>query len=168
MNTETIQVGNRSVLTLREYVSPGLKAIFVGINPSPVSVSIGHYYQGKLGKRFWSRLREFEIIFDLPSSKEDLHACNKGFGFADISRVPTARSHQLSRQDKKLAAVGFVEKLRRLPDRPLIIFVFSEAAKLSETLLNSEGFKTYKMPGPFAKRSEVEVKMHQLKSLLSE
>src|SRR6185295_7845734 len=30
--------------------------LFIGLNPSPVSVEAGHYHQGRLGRTFWRRL----------------------------------------------------------------------------------------------------------------
>jgi hypothetical protein len=45
-----------SVLTLGDLLRPGLYAVVVGINPSPVSVAAGHYYQGQIGQRFFKRL----------------------------------------------------------------------------------------------------------------
>ena len=51
--TEPILIDGRLTETLPEYLRPGLRAVFVGLNPSPVSVAAGHYYQGKLGRRFW-------------------------------------------------------------------------------------------------------------------
>ena len=52
MGTESIEIDGRQTETLRELIAPGLRAVFVGLNPSPVSVAQGHYYQGRLGKRF--------------------------------------------------------------------------------------------------------------------
>ena len=38
-------MGNQ-VQTLADLFRHGLRAVVVGINPSPVSVAAGHYYQG--------------------------------------------------------------------------------------------------------------------------
>ena len=40
------------VETLEDLLRPGLRAVCVGINPAPVSVAAGHYYQGRLGQAF--------------------------------------------------------------------------------------------------------------------
>ena len=40
------------VETLADLLRPGLNAVCVGINPSPVSVAAGHYYQGPPGNDF--------------------------------------------------------------------------------------------------------------------
>jgi hypothetical protein len=45
-------MGHR-VETLADLMRPGLRAVCVGINPSPVSVAAGHYYQARLGQAFF-------------------------------------------------------------------------------------------------------------------
>lgn len=45
-----------TVTTLADLLRPGLKAVTVGINPAPVSVAAGHYYQGSAGQTFYRRL----------------------------------------------------------------------------------------------------------------
>jgi hypothetical protein len=39
--------------TLEDLLRPGLRAVAVGMNPSPKSVAAGHYYQGKYGQTFF-------------------------------------------------------------------------------------------------------------------
>ena len=50
MPTETITIEGKKILTLKELLCLGLRAVFIGINPTPDSVQCGHYYQGMLGK----------------------------------------------------------------------------------------------------------------------
>jgi TDG/mug DNA glycosylase family protein len=38
--------------TLDDLLRPGLRAVAIGINPTPKSVAAGHYYQGKYGQTF--------------------------------------------------------------------------------------------------------------------
>lgn len=42
------------VVTLGDLLGPGVQAVVVGINPSPVSVAAGHYYRGGSGSGFSS------------------------------------------------------------------------------------------------------------------
>jgi hypothetical protein len=63
---EEIELSGQRIRTLKSLLRRGLKAVFVGLNPSPVSVNRGHYYQGKLGQRFWARLREYNADFKPP------------------------------------------------------------------------------------------------------
>jgi len=43
-----------TVESLEDLLRPGLRIVCVGINPAPVSVAAGHYYQGRLGQGFWT------------------------------------------------------------------------------------------------------------------
>jgi TDG/mug DNA glycosylase family protein len=54
----------REVETLEDLLRPGLTAVCVGITPSPVSVAAGHYYQGRVGQRFFDRLRQVGLLPD--------------------------------------------------------------------------------------------------------
>jgi TDG/mug DNA glycosylase family protein len=128
MAIETILIGGEEVNTLAERLRPGLRAIIVGINPSPVSVLAGHYYQGQLGKRLWQRLVTHDILKDLPLGKEDDAAFSQGFGFADLIRRPTPTSAELTRAEIAAAVPGMMRRLRPYAkDNPLILFVFKAA-----------------------------------------
>ncbi len=91
MPIERILIDGVTTETLREHLVPGLRAIFVGLNPSPASVRTGHYYQGTLGRRFWDRVREYGIVPWERVGAEDDFAIKLGFGFADLVRRPTPR-----------------------------------------------------------------------------
>jgi G:T/U-mismatch repair DNA glycosylase len=109
MATETIVIDGKETKTLAELLRPGLRAIIVGINQSPVSVLAGHYYQGQLGKRLWRRLVEQGILENLPDGREDDAAFDQGIGFADVVRIPTARAAELKRHEIVAAIPGFIE-----------------------------------------------------------
>lgn len=151
MAIETITVAGQKVETLRELLRPGLKAVIVGINPAVVSVEASHYYQGRLGKRLWQRLREEEVLHDLPEGAEDDAAFAQGFGFADLVRRPSPRDCDLALAEKRAGASELVKRLLVLESKPLIIFVFAEAEKFAGPLLREQGFETVRLPGPYAK-----------------
>ena len=52
----TTLVSGRPVDTLADLPPLRDRLLFVGLNPSPVSVEAGHYHQGRLGRTFWRRL----------------------------------------------------------------------------------------------------------------
>jgi len=159
---DRILIGGSPTVTLQERLRPELKAVIVGFNPSPVSVAAGHYYQGKLGKRLWSRLEGAAILQELQSGKEDDTAFDQGFGFADLIRRPTARADQLTGKEKAVAATDLVDRLKVLPDRPRILFVFVEVSRLASGALNREGFATLNLPAPYAARAVVDLQMAEL------
>jgi hypothetical protein len=51
-----------TVTTLADLLRPGLVAVAVGINPAPVSVAAGHYYQGAAGQKFFRRLAAVGLL----------------------------------------------------------------------------------------------------------
>jgi len=71
MAREQILVDNQKVVTLRELLRPGLRCVVIGLNPAVESVRCGHYYQGRLGRRLWTRLIAHKILPPLPSGLED-------------------------------------------------------------------------------------------------
>ena len=98
----------------------------VGINPSPVSVDAGHYYQGRLGKRFFAALSDAGVL-PAGSGFEDDRAYAVGLGFTDVVHRPTPRATDLR--------PGELEHGRQLLERRLteleisrIIFTFKAAA----------------------------------------
>jgi mismatch-specific thymine-DNA glycosylase len=167
MATEEIWVDGKRVVTLKELLQPGLKAVFVGLNPSTISVDKEHYYQGPLGRRFWDRLRESGIAPALPMGTEDDVSFKKyGFGFADLIRRPTDSADELPKEEKAAAVPGLRDRLAKLGNRPVIVFVFAEACKFACRPLLEAGYKVDKMPAPFAARELVWCEMRRLKRVL--
>jgi TDG/mug DNA glycosylase family protein len=99
------------VETLREMLRPGLRAIFVGLNPSPVSVQARHYYQGHLGRMFWRRLQAYGLTTELPAGREDEAAFEPGYGFADLVRRPTARAGDLARREIRASVPDLIRRI---------------------------------------------------------
>jgi len=152
MSRVTIQADGRRVETLAELLRPGLRAVFVGLNPSPVSVAAGHYFQGPLGRRLWQRLEQSAIVRDLPAGSEDDEAFRQGIGFADVVRVPSSNAQKLTPAILRGAAPDLRQRLLVGGVRPptQIVFVFSKAFDAAAPLLEEIGFEVLKMPGPYA------------------
>jgi double-stranded uracil-DNA glycosylase len=163
MPIERIFVGDKEIDALAERLRPGLRAIIVGINPSPVSVLAGHYYQGRLGKLLWRRLVTHGILQPLPLGKEDDAAFAQGFGFADLIRRPTATSAELKQAEIAAAVPDLRERLRPYrQDDPLILYVFKAAEQATASFLQVDGFRTRRLPGPYFAQSEVDDAMARI------
>ena len=52
----------RAIETLADLPPLRDHLLFVGLNPSPVSVQAGHYHQGRLGRTFWRRLMLAQVL----------------------------------------------------------------------------------------------------------
>jgi double-stranded uracil-DNA glycosylase len=164
MPTEVITVRGTRIRTLPEMLRPSLRAIIVGINPSPVSVLAGHYYQGQLGQRLWQRLTQSGILTGLSEGNEDVIAFRQGFGFTDLIRKPTARAAELTAREIADAVPDLIQRLKPYAkDDPLILFVFKQAADAVGPSLKAEGFRIQKLPAPFLKSEKVETVMNAIK-----
>lgn len=168
MPTEQINIDGQPVETLREILRPNLRAVFVGINPAPASVSAGHYYQGQLGRRFWQRLKDHGIVGCLPAGREDEAAFAQGFGFADVVRRPTQGAKDLSSSQLRVGGLSLVDRLIALGEpRPIIVFTFKKAETAAGDTLRAAGFRTYRMPAPYAATANVRPAMRALAKVLA-
>lgn len=52
----------QEIETLADLIPDTPRAICVGINPAPPSVTAGHYFQGRQGQRFYARLRRAGLL----------------------------------------------------------------------------------------------------------
>ena len=148
---------------------PGLRAVFVGINPTPVSVQRRHYYQGRHGRTFWRRLQESGLAADLPAGHEDERAYALGFGFADVVRRPTRRSDELSGQELREGVPKLVDRLLVLGEpRPLVVFLYKTAESMAAAALQEAGFPTFRLPGPCASREKVTASPLELTKVLAQ
>jgi hypothetical protein len=98
----TTLVDGRAVDTLADLPPLRDRLLFVGLNPSPVSVEAGHYHQGRLGRTFWRRLMLAGILPPgTPVETADDALLAAGHGITDLLKAPTARDEA---SDKVLTA----------------------------------------------------------------
>ena len=110
----TIEADGRLVETLADLPPLRDRLLFVGLNPSPVSVEAGHYHQGRLGRAFWGRLMQATILpadTDLGAADDALVAA--GHGITDLHKLPSPRDDA---SDAVLRAGGFTDaRIQPLP-----------------------------------------------------
>ena len=165
---------SESVETLEDLLSPGMPVVCVGINPSRVSVEAGHYYQGRLGKLFFARLRRTGLLPEALDGYEDDALYAKGVGFTDLIKRPTARASGLRREEFRYGRGILLDKLTKV--RPqLVIFTYKRPAQVlfvriegpgalpRGDILASDGFV---MPGPYERRQRVELVLSELRERL--
>jgi TDG/mug DNA glycosylase family protein len=111
-------VADVSEVTLPDLLRPGLKIVFVGINPSLFSVQRGHYF-ARTTNRFWPCFSRSVLSLEARQAlgveilkpEHDRALLNHGFGFTDLVKRPTARADQL---DPAELAAGVAELMARL------------------------------------------------------
>lgn len=171
----TIDVNGTSVETLADLPPLRDRLLFVGLNPSPVSVEAGHYHQGKLGQTFWRRLIRATILpADTALESADDALVAAGHGITDLLKLPTARDDA---SDAVLTAgVGPLWQKIAIWRPAAIVFVYKRGAeiaagrRLEETWGQLHGVALagrpcFLMPGPYASRAEVDEGLNYLRNL---
>src|SRR5262245_20903439 len=78
-----------------DVVAPGLKLLFVGINPGLYSAAIGHHF-GRPGNRFWPALRLADVTERTLTPSEEQELLARGCGITNIAERATATADELS------------------------------------------------------------------------
>lgn len=134
--------------------------LLVGINPAPVSVSAGHYYQGRLGRRLWRRLEGLGLLRDPVPGAEDKAFAAEGHGLTDLVKRPTLSSDLLSQAELRAGSESLCERIRAWQPG-LVLFAFR--APTVELLGRDvkpgwcgevEGVPAFLLSGPYASRAE--------------
>jgi double-stranded uracil-DNA glycosylase len=171
----TIEVDGRSVETLADLPPLRNRLLFVGLNPSPVSVAKGHYHQGQLGRAFWARLVGARILpAGTAAETADDALVAAGHGITDLIKVPTARD---TASDAELrAGVGVLWQKIAIWRPAAVVFVYKRAAEIAAGRSLAEkwgqlpgvalaGRPCFLMPGPYAPREEVDEGLNFIRNL---
>lgn len=123
-NSITIIIDGQPVQTLRDILpkEPGLRVLFVAKTPAPKSVEAGHYFQGKQGRMFWNRLKEYGLF--VPTTEfEDDSLLDHGFGLTDIVKVPRAYGNEPSDTEYR-AGMARILDLVHLHHPKVVVFIY--------------------------------------------
>jgi TDG/mug DNA glycosylase family protein len=113
-------VADVSEVTLPDLLRPGLKIVFVGINPSLFSVQRGHYF-ARTTNRFWPCFSRSVLSLgarqvlgvEILKPEHDRMLLDHGFGFTDLVKRPTARADQLDPAELTAGVAELMAKLAR-------------------------------------------------------
>lgn len=165
-------------LTLRDVLPTSPRAMIVGLNPSPVSVAAGHYYQGQVGQRQLRRLASAGL-FDLPEGARTFEdaALASGVGFTDIVKRPTVGEKDLVAGELEHGRSLLAEKLAAL-DVPLVVCVFGHPveALLGRKAAGGQGLQqarmdwgaqVFRMPGPYDAVAKADLVMAELQTVVN-
>jgi TDG/mug DNA glycosylase family protein len=101
-------------------VGPGLRVLFVGINPSLRSAEVGHHF-ARPGNRFWPALHAagFTPRRLRPDEDHELHA--HGVGVTNLAFRPTRSAAEISRHELREGAVELESTVREHQPRLVAI-----------------------------------------------
>jgi TDG/mug DNA glycosylase family protein len=149
-------------LTLGDLLGPDLRAVVVGINPSPISVATGHFYQGRLGQLLYKRLAQAGVVDLSGPGWEDDAALAAGIGFTDVVKRPTARADGLRPGELQHGSELLNAKLRELRV-PRVLFTFKASAEVLLGPVHGHGLLAgrtlagadiFVMPGPMERTDQ--------------
>jgi TDG/mug DNA glycosylase family protein len=76
------------VRPLRDRIKPGVRILFVGINPGIRSAETGHHFAG-YSNRFWKLLFESRLVPERVTCEDDDRLPSFGYGITNICARPT-------------------------------------------------------------------------------
>jgi double-stranded uracil-DNA glycosylase len=79
---------NWSHRRLTDQIGPGLRVLFVGINPGVRSALTGHHFAGP-SNRFWRLLAESQLVPEPLTFEEDVRLGEFGFGITNLVARPS-------------------------------------------------------------------------------
>lgn len=103
---------------LSDRIQPGVRILFVGINPGLRSAQMGHHFAGP-SNRFWKLLYESRLVTEPLTYKEDERLPEWGLGLTNIVGRPSRGIDSLSPQDYRGGMATLTRKVRRY--RPRIV-----------------------------------------------
>jgi double-stranded uracil-DNA glycosylase len=103
---------------LPDYIHPGLRILFVGINPGLRSAQVGHHFAGH-SNRFWKLLYESGLVTDRLTYQEDWRLPEWGLGLTNIISRSTGSIDALKPKEYRAGVVRLRKKVARF--RPHIV-----------------------------------------------
>ena len=171
----TIEIDGTAVTTLADLPPLRNRLLFVGLNPSIVSVNAGHYHQGRLGRQFWARLIRARILpaeAEIAAADDALVAV--GHGITDLLKKPSPRD---TATDAELTGgVGPLWQKIAIWRPAAIVFIYKRAAEIAAGRrleapwgqlvgVALAGRPCFLMPGPYAPTQEVDAGLNFLRNL---
>ena len=105
-------------LRLKDRLAPGLRVLFVGINPGVRSATSGHHFAG-FSNRFWKLLRDSRLVDEPIGSEQDGRLLEWGYGITNLIARPTPGINDLKPLEYVEGWKALERKIRRY--RPSIV-----------------------------------------------
>ena len=141
---------------LVDRIAPGVRVLFVGINPGIRTAAIGHHFAG-YSNRFWKLLCESKLVPERIGTEDDHRLPEWGFGITNLIARATPGIDTLRREEYEPGIGILRRKVRRF--RPAIvafvgvslyraIFGKKGPVKLGRQAETFEGAEVFVLPNP--------------------
>ena len=98
---------------LRDRIKPGVRVLFVGINPGQRSEAIGHHFAG-YSNRFWPLLYDSKLVTERISAEDDDRLPEWGLGITNLVPRMTPGIDTLKPEEYVAGARVLRRKIRRV------------------------------------------------------
>jgi TDG/mug DNA glycosylase family protein len=115
--------------SLRDRIKPGVRVLFVGINPGVRSALMGHHFAG-FSNRFWKLLYESGLVPDQVSYVDDDRLPEWGLGITNLIPRPTPGVGDLLPGEYAAGRGALLRKIRRYRPRLVVLIGVSLARSL--------------------------------------
>lgn len=105
---------------LRDRIAPGVRVLFVGINPGIRSSLTGHHFAG-FSNRFWKLLYDARLVPEPITYEDDDRLPEWGYGVTNIVARPTAGIGTLRRDEYVAGRARLLRKVLRY--RPAVVAI---------------------------------------------
>lgn len=99
-----------------DVIAPGIRVLFVGINPGLYSGAVGHHF-ARPGNRFWKALHGAGFTDRVLSAFEERELLATGVGITNLVNQATAMAHELEPDQLRRGAVRLRAKVGRYRPR---------------------------------------------------
>ena len=103
---------------LRDRIRPGVRVLFVGINPGVRSALTGHHFAG-FSNRFWKLLYDAHLVPEPVTYVDDERLPEWGYGITNVVPRPTPGIDTLTRDEYVAGCARLRRKIRRY--RPRVV-----------------------------------------------
>ena len=103
---------------LRDRIGPGVRVLFVGINPGVRSALTGHHFAG-YSNRFWKLLHDAKLVPEPITFRDDDRLPEWGYGVTNLIARPTPGIDTLRREEFTAGKARLRAKIRRY--RPPVV-----------------------------------------------
>jgi double-stranded uracil-DNA glycosylase len=107
-----------SKLRLRDRIVPGVRVLFVGINPGVRSALTGHHFAGP-SNRFWKLLRDSGLVPERIAYEDDVRLPEWGYGITNLVPRPSPGIGDLKPVEYVAGWKALERKIRRF--RPQVV-----------------------------------------------
>jgi len=103
---------------LRDRIRPGVRVLFVGINPGVRSALTGHHFAG-FSNRFWKLLSDARLVPEPLSYEDDVRLPDWGYGITNLVPRATPGIDTLARDEYLAGRLTLRRKILRY--RPAVV-----------------------------------------------